>query len=174
MKAIFKIVLLILFPLVTRAQQSTPDSLRKVLVNATTDMARYNASVSLYFFFLEANRDTAFMYAENRLALARKNKIALAEAAALISKAYQYNAIGKYSDAFRNFTEALRIAEDPKTVEVEGWNVTQYPIPGVNKQIVISTIHHVLGGVMRNAANYEEEIIQLKNLMQTVIDKIKL
>ena len=166
MKAIFKIVLLILFPLVTRAQQSTPDSLRKVLVNATTDMARYNASVSLYFFFLEANRDTAFMYAENRLALARKNKIALAEAAALISKAYQYNAIGKYSDAFRNLTEALRIAEDPKTVEVEGWNVTQYPIPGVNKQIVISTIHHVLGGVMRNAANYEEEIIQLKKAVQ--------
>ena len=166
MKTILKIAFLILLPFIVKAQDSKPDSLRKILKNATTDMARYNASVSLYFFFLEANRDTAFLYAENRLALARKNKIPLAEAAALISKAYQYNAIGKYSDAFRNLTEALRIAEDPKTVEVEGWNVTQYPITGVNKQILISTIHHVLGGVMRNAANYEEEIIQLKKAVQ--------
>ncbi len=166
MKPILKISLLLLLPFFVKAQLSKPDSLRLILQNATTDLARYNASVNLYFFFLEANRDSAFLYAENRLSFARKNKIALAEAAALISKAYQYNAIGKYSEAFQNLTEALRIAEDSKTVEVEGWKVTQYPMPGVNKQIVLATIHHVLGGVMRNAANYEQEIIQLKQAVQ--------
>ncbi len=166
MKSILKISLLFLFPFFTNAQQSKPDSLRLILQTATTDLARYNASVSMYFFFLEANRDSALFYAENRLALARKNKIELAVASALISKAYQYNAIGKYSEAFQNLTEALRIAEDPKTAEVEEWKVTQYPMPGVNKQIVLSTIHHVLGGVMRNAANYEQEIIQLKQAVQ--------
>jgi two-component system, NtrC family, sensor kinase len=166
MKAVYNVLFFFLLPFIAHSQQSNVDSLRRNLQNATTDSARFNASVNLYFFFLEANRDTALFYAEKRLALARKNIIPLAEAAALISKAYQYNAVGKYSDAFRNLTEALQIAEDPNTVEIEGWNVTQYPIPGVNKQIVVSTIHHVLGGVMRNAANYEEEIIQLKKAVQ--------
>ncbi len=169
MKSLLKITLLLLLPFIAHAQQSKPDSLRKILQNASTDSARYNASVNLYFFFLEANRDSALFYAEKRLTLARKNNIALAEAAALISKAYQYNAIGKYSEAFQNLMLALRIAEDPKTEEKEGWKVTQYPIPGVNKQIVLSTIHHVLGGVMRNAANYEQEIIQLKQAVQIAV-----
>ena len=166
MKPILKISLLLLLPIFAKAQLSKPDSLRFVLQTATTDMARYNASVNLYFFFLEVNRDSAFLYAENRLGLARKNKIALAEAAALVSKAYQYNAIGKYSEAFQHLMQALRIAEDPKTEELEGWNVTQYPMPGVNKQIVLSTIHHVLGQVFRNTSNYEEEIIQTKKGVQ--------
>ncbi len=166
MKTFVIIPLLLFFPFIANSQQSKPASLRKVLQNATSDMARHNASYNLYFYFLEANRDSALFYAENRLALARKNKIALAEATALVSKAYQYNAIGRYSDAFRNLTTALQIVEDPKTVDVEGWNVTQYPIPGVNKQIVLSTIHHVLGGVMRNAGNYEQVIIQVKQALQ--------
>ena len=166
MKRILKIAFLLLLPFIAKAQQSKPDSLRKILQTATTDIARYNAYVNLYFFILESNRDSAFIYAENRLILARKNKIALAEAAALISKGYQYNAIGKYSEAFQNLMQALRIAEDPKTQEVEGWNITQYPMPGVNKQIVLSTIHHVLGQVFRNTSNYEQEIIQTKQAVQ--------
>ncbi len=166
MKSFLKITLLLLLPFIVIAQDSKPDSLRKILQNATTDMARYNASVNLYFFFLEANRDSALFFADNRLAIARKNKIALAEAAALLSKAYQSNAFGRYSDAFQYLTQALQIVEDSKTVEVEGWNVTQYPIKGVNKQIVLSTIHHVLGAVLRNTANYEESIIQTKKAVQ--------
>jgi signal transduction histidine kinase len=166
MKIRLKIALLLLLPFIANAQQNRSYSLRKILQNATSDSARHNAAVNLYFFFIEVNRDSALLYVENRLALARKNNIALAEAAALISKAYQYNAVGKYSEAFQNLMEALRIAEDPKTTEKDGWNVTQYPIPGVNKQIVLSTIHHVLGGVMRNTANYEQEIAQLKQAVQ--------
>jgi two-component system, NtrC family, sensor kinase len=166
MKTFVRITLLLLLPFIAIAQDSKPDSLRKILQNATTDMARHNASVNLYFFFLEANRDSALFYADNRLAIARKNKIALAEAAALLSKAYQSNAFGRYSDAFQYLTQALQMVEDSKTVEVEGWNVTQYPIKGVNKQIVLSTIHHVLGAVLRNTANYEESIIQTKKALQ--------
>ena len=166
MKLALSILPLLLLSLFVTAQQSKPDSLRIVLQNATTDIDRYNASINLYFFFLEANRDSALFYAEKRLSLSRKNKIRLAEAASLISKAYQYNNIGKYSDAFQNLTEALQILEDPKTTEAEGWQVTQYPMPGANRQIVLSTIHHVLAGVMRNTANYEEEIIQLKQAVR--------
>jgi len=169
MKTIFNTALLLLLPFIARSQQSIPDSLRRILQKATSDSARHNASYNLYLYYIEANRDSALLYVGIRLTLARKNKIALAEAAALTSKAYQYNAVGKYSEAFQNLMQALSIAEDPKTKEVEGWKVTQYTMAGVNKQIVLSTIHHVLGGLMRNAVNYEEEIRQLKQALQIAV-----
>ncbi|REG91069.1 phospho-acceptor domain-containing protein [Algoriphagus antarcticus] len=93
----------------------------------------------------------------------------LAEAAALTSKAYQYNAMGGYSEAFQHLLQALKIAEDPKNEEVQEWKVTQYPIPGKNRLIVISTTHHVLGGLMRNAENPEQEILHLKEALQIAV-----
>lgn len=93
MKTIFNLALLLLLSLVARSQQSIPDSLRKILQKATTDSASHNASYNLYLYYIEANRDSALSYVGNRLTLAQKNKIALAEAAALTSKAYQYNAV---------------------------------------------------------------------------------
>ena len=123
----------------------------------------------MYFHFIEANRDSALFYTEKRLTLAKKNNIKLAEAAALISLGYQYNAIGKYAEAFQHLLQAIEIAEDPKNEEVKGWKLTQYPIPGKNRFIVLSTIHHVLGGLMRNAENPEQEIIELKKALEIAV-----
>jgi tetratricopeptide (TPR) repeat protein len=169
MKTILKISLFLFLPFIAKAQQSTHDNLQDILQNATTDSARYNASYNLYLYFIEANRDSALFYVEKRLALAIKNKIKLAEAAALISRAYQYNAMGRYSEAFQNLLQALKIAEDPKNDEVQGWKLTQYSIPGKNRLIVLSTIHHVLDGLMRNAENPEQEILQLKEALKIAV-----
>jgi len=169
MKTILKIAFFLLFPILAKAQQSIPDSLRAILQNATTDSARHNASYNLYLYFIEANRDSALFYVEQRLTLAKKNNIKLAEAAALISLAYQYNAIGKYAETFQHLLQAIEIAEDPKNEEVKGWKVTQYPIPGKNRLIVLSTIHHVLGGLMRNAENPEQEILELKKALEIAV-----
>ncbi|MEO5647864.1 MAG: ATP-binding protein [Chitinophagaceae bacterium] len=166
---ILQVACLLFLPFIAKAQQVKPDSLRTVLQNATTDSARHNASYNLYLHFLEANRDSALLYSEKRLALAKKNRIKLAEAAALISKAYQYNAMGRYAEAFQNLLQALVIAEDPRNEEVQGWKVTQYPIEGKSRLIVLSTIHHVLGGLMRNAENPEQEILELKKALQIAI-----
>jgi two-component system, NtrC family, sensor kinase len=166
MKSIFKVAFLLFLPLIAKGQQSYPDSLRTILQNATTDSVRYNASYNLTLYFLESNRDSALFYIENRLSLAKKNDIKLAEAAAYTSKAYQLNAIGKYSEAFQYLLRALEIAKNPKNEEVLGWKLTQYPIPGKNRQIVLATTHHVLGGLMRNAENFEQEIIQLKEALR--------
>lgn len=161
-KKYFGLLVISLLPVLAFAQHSYPDSLRIVLRNATTDSAGHNASYNLYLHFLEANRDSALQYVENRLMFAKRNTIKLAEATALISRAYQYNAMGRYSEAFTNLLQALKIAEDPANEEVQGWKVVQYPIPGKNRQIVLATIHHVLAGVMRNAENHEREIIELR------------
>jgi len=169
MKKILKITFLLLLPFISKAQQSRVDSLRNVLQTAITDSDRHNASYNLYLYFLETNRDSALFYAEKRLTLAKKDNIKLAEAAALTSKAYQYNAMGRYSEAFQHLLEALKIAEDPKNEEVQGWKVTQYPIPGKSRLIVLSTIHHVMGGLMHNAENPEQEIIQLKEALKIAV-----
>ncbi len=169
MKKILKLAFLLLLPFIAKAQQSKSDSLRTILQNAITDSARHNASFNLYLYFIEAKRDSALFYAEQRLTFAKKNNFKLAEAAALISKAYQYNAMGRYSEAFQHLLQALKIAEDPKNEEVQGWKVTQYPIPGKSRLIVLSTVHHVLGGLMRNAGTPEQEILQLKEALQIAV-----
>ncbi len=166
MKSTLTVAFLLLFHLIAQGQQSYPDSLRTILQNAPTDSVRYNASYNLTLHFLESNRDSALFYIENRLSLAKKNDVKLAEAAAYTSKAYQLNAIGKYSEAFQNLLQALEIAKNPKNEEVLGWKLTQYPIPGKNSQIVLATTHHVFGGLMRNAGNFEQEIIQLKEALR--------
>ena len=169
MKKILKLAFLLLLPFISKAQQSKSDSLRTILQNAITDSARHNASFNLYLYFIEAKRDSALFYAEQRLTFAKKNNFKLAEASALISKAYQYNAMGRYSEAFQHLLQALEIAEDPKNEEVQGWKVTQYPIPGKSRLIVLSTVHHVLGGLMRNAGTPEQEILQLKEALQIAV-----
>lgn len=151
MKSILKVAFFLLFPLIAKGQQSHPDSLRTILQNATNDSVRYNASYNLTLHFLESNRDSALYYIEKRLFLAKKNDIKLGEAAAFTSKAYQLNSMGKYSEAFQYLLQAFEIAKNPKNEEVLGWKLTQYPIPGKNRQIVLATTHHVLGGLMLNA-----------------------
>ncbi len=168
-RAAIVIITLILLSASVCAQQSKPASLRNILQTATTDSARHNASFNLYLYFIEADRDSALFFAQQRLTLSQKNNIKLAEAAALTSKAYQYNAMGRYSEAFQHLLQALKITEDSKNEEVEGWKVTQYPIPGKSRLIVLSTAHHVLGGLMRNAENPEQEILQLKKALEIAL-----
>ncbi|REG91070.1 hypothetical protein [Algoriphagus antarcticus] len=72
MKTLLKIALFLLLPFIAKAQQSKLDSLRNILQTATTDSARHNASYNLYLYFIEANRDSALFYVEQRLTLAKK------------------------------------------------------------------------------------------------------
>ena len=162
MKSILKILLLLLLPFFAKAQQNKPDSLRTILQNTTTDSARHNACVDLYFYYFEVNRDSALFYAEKRLTLAKQNNQKLAEATALISKGYQNSSIGRYSESFQNLLQALKITEDPKNKEQPGWKISQYPIPGSGRLLVTGIAHHVLSGLMGNTENPEQEIVELK------------
>jgi two-component system, NtrC family, sensor kinase len=166
MKTIFKIALLLLLPFIAMTQQKVPDNLWRNLQYATTDSARHNACVELYLYYIELNRDSALFYAEKRFALASQNNQKLAEAYALGSMGYQYNNLGRYPESFKCLLQALKIAEDPRNEEVAGWRITQYPIPGKGRLINVSTMHHVLGGLMRDTENPEQEIVQLKEALR--------
>jgi signal transduction histidine kinase len=169
MKRILTIALLFLLPFIANAQQSNLDSLRRSLQNATTDSARHNACVELYFYYLELNRDSALFYVEKRLTLARQNNQKLAEAFALGSQGYQYNHMGRYSESLQCLLQGLKIAEDPNNEEVAGWRIAQFPLPGKGRLINVSTMHHVLGGLMINTGNPEQEIVQLKEALQIAV-----
>ena len=169
MKRIFKIAFLLLVSFIANAQQSNPDSLRRILQNATTDSARHNAYVELYYYYLELNRDSALYYADKRLTLARQNNQKLAEAFALGSKGYQYNHMGRYSESFQCLLQGLRIADDPNNEETAGWRNAQFPIPGKGRLINVATIHHVLGGLMINTVNSEQEIFHLKEALRIAV-----
>lgn len=67
MKIILKIACLLLLSFIANAQHSKPGSLRKIVQTTTTDSARHNASYNLYLYFLQANRDSAFLYVAKRL-----------------------------------------------------------------------------------------------------------
>ena len=73
MKIILKIACLLLLSFIANAQHSKPGSLRKIVQTTTTDSARHNASYNLYLYFLQANRDSAFLYVAKRLT-PRENK----------------------------------------------------------------------------------------------------
>jgi two-component system, NtrC family, sensor kinase len=169
-KPIFKIAFLLLVSFIANAQQSNPDSLQHILQNATTDSARHNTYVELYYYYLEVNRDSALYYADKRLTLARQNNQKLAEAFALLSKGYQYNHMGRYSESFQSLLQALRIAEDPNNEEAAGWRNAQFPIPGKGRLINVSSIHHVLGGLMINTGNSEQEIFHLKEALRIAVE----
>ena len=162
MKPILKISLLLLLPFVAKTQQSNPDNLRTILFNASTDSVRHNACVELYFYYSEVNRDSALFYAEKRLAFAKHNNNKLAVVSALNSKGYQYTQMGNYAAAYQNFMLALRIVDESSNEEVMGWRLAQFPIPGKNKLILLSNVHHNLGGLMRNTENQRQEIVLLK------------
>ena len=67
MKIILKIACLLILSFIANAQHSKPGSLRKIVQTTTTDSARHNASYNLYLYFLQANRDSAFLYVAKRL-----------------------------------------------------------------------------------------------------------
>ena len=169
MKKIFILMVLLLATMLAEAQSSKLNSLHNALQQATTDSARYNVCTDLYFYYVELNRDSALFYAEKRLTLASANRIKIAEAAALLSFGFQYSQMGRYSEAFGNLLQSLKIVEDSKTEEVSGWKVAQYPIQGSNRLILLSTVHHVLGGLMKNTENPEQEILQLKKGLQIAV-----
>jgi signal transduction histidine kinase len=169
MKTILKTALFLLLPFIAMTQQKVPDNLWRNLQHATSDSARHNASVELYFYYIELNRDSALFYAERRYALAMQNNQKLAEAFALGSMGYQYNNLGRYPESFQCLLQALKIAEDHRNEEVAGWRIAQYPIPGKGRLLIVSTLHHVLGGLMRNTENPGQEIVQLKEALRIAV-----
>ena len=163
MKNCAKIVLFILLPLYTSAQNASLDSLRNVFATATVDSIRYNTCRKIYDYYEEANRDSGFLYANKCLELAQKNGKRLAEAFSLDNKAYQLLGLGRYAESLQYLLDALKITEDPANENEKSWhlfsNAFNTNFTGSNRLLVLSYTHHMLGVLMWQTDNNEQAIL---------------
>jgi len=159
-KTCIKIVLLLLLPAVSLAQQSHNDSLKKALKTARTDSARCDILLNLAIFNEEINRDTALYYYDQSFSLAKKNKQLLGEAFALRGKGYMLRSLGKFPESLACFQQALKLAEDPAT-ENKPWDPFQIHNPHNERLVLLALIHENLGDLMRDAGDLRQALFQL-------------
>jgi signal transduction histidine kinase len=162
MKHTFKIVLLVLLPLLLNAQQSFPDSLENELKNSPDGLRRFKVSREIYNYYEESNRDSALYYAEQGLLIAQNNHNKIAEAYSLASKAYQLTQLGRFGDALQCLQQGFTIAEDPKTEKGEHWDVSLLNFKGNGRLLALSYTHHMFAILMLRTENTEQQIIHFK------------
>jgi signal transduction histidine kinase len=162
MKIHKKILLLLLLPVFSNAQQSRPDSLRNELTKATDDLVRYRICRKLYDGYEETKRDSAFLYADKLFRLASAHNEKLAEAHALNSKGYQLIGLGRYAESLQCLLQAFAIADDPKTDTKETWPLFNASFAGNSRLLMLAYTHHMLGLLMWQTDNKEQEIFHFR------------
>ncbi len=115
MKTILKLLLLLLLPAITTAQnqQKKIDSLHQALIRADNDTTRMNVNDYLAFAFTEYNSDSALYYYSQAAVLADKLSLKIEELSELDMKAYILSTRRNYPASLATFLQAKKIAEDP-------------------------------------------------------------
>src|ERR1044072_5898739 len=111
MRSRLKIILFLLLPVLSAAQQNLPDSLRKIFLSLGNDSVLYESAIHLYEYYEELNRDSAFFYADQSVLISRKNNKKLNEAYSLTRKAYQELQLGRYAESLHSLLDAFSISE---------------------------------------------------------------
>ena len=168
MKLLFKISLLLLFPLFATAQnrQKQLDSLNAALKAAPNDIIRISVLNNLITYYSESNRDSALIITEQALQISDKQNQPLWRANFLLSKAY-LNQTVNLPLAFRITNEAMAIAQDEKNEK----NVFIEPSdkfaanPHKYRLNVLAGVYHLLGNEY-SATNLEKGIDYYKKEIQ--------
>jgi len=162
MKSITKTVLLLFFPVLSIAQEKSVDSLKSVYQSTSNDSVLYVTGRALYNYYEELNRDSALYYADQILLLARKNNKQLVEVFALDSKGYQLLQMGHYSESLQCLLHAFDIVENPKNNKEETWPTSTEPSPGKTRVVMLAITHHMMGVLMWQTQNSEQQIFHFK------------
>ncbi|MDB4922004.1 ATP-binding protein [Mucilaginibacter sp.] len=162
MKTCTKILLLLLLiPVFSRAQQQLPGNIRTAFRNAHDDSARYVTTVQAYLYFEEINRDSALYYSDRAISLAQKNKKPLLMARSLSMKGYQLTGMGRYAEALKCLLQAFGIAQDPKNAS-NSWFTIRQTTPEKNRLLMLSLVHHMFGILMDRTQNTDQVIFHFK------------
>ncbi len=162
MRAILKIFLFLLLPVLANSQSNNIDSLRAAFNNAPEGALRFKAASNVYFYYQELNRDSALFYTEQQLLIAKRKHNKIAEGVALVSKSYQLMGLGKYADALKCLQQAFVIAEDVQTEKEEPWDYFLTPFEGNSRLLLLSYTHHMYALLMLQTDNLEQQIIHFK------------
>ena len=140
------------------------EHLHKNLQRAQGDSLEYEASRALYNYYEEVNRDSALHYADQDLLLARKNNKKLVEVMSLDTKGYQLLHMGRYSESLHCLLLAMSMAEDSKNEKAGGWTLStsKSKMPGKERLLMLALCHHMMGILMWQTQNIEQEIFHFK------------
>lgn len=139
------------------AQSVSPGALRNEYAKAGNDSARYMASVKLYNYYDESNRDSALYYARMCLLYSENHGRKLNMAITRSHIAYQLLHIGRYGESLQSLLDAYKIAEDPDS-EKFFWVYDSIVIPHRKRIHALSYTHNIHGILMSRIQNTEEEI----------------
>src|SRR6187399_227469 len=169
MRIFSKIILLLLFPVLSNAQENLPDSLRKIFFSSKDDSVRYEAAIRLYDHFEELNRDSAFFYGDQSVQISRNNNKKLNEAYSLSRKAYQEVNRGQFAEALHSLLDAFSISENPAN-EKYYWTVHPLNQESQKRLYALSCTHHIYGILMRETRNSEQQLIHFREAKRIAVE----
>ena len=160
MKTGFKIFLFLCLPFFCSAQQNIADSLKRLLVNVKDDSARFEIYNKLSGFYLESEVDSALVFIENCLLIAKTNHKKLNEASSLSDKGIALRHLGRYPESLQCYMEAFEIAGNPDTEKdfwqlIAPWMSSPDNSPISSRLVVLGNLHMGLGNLFIRVGNSE-------------------
>lgn len=178
MKRSFLVIYLVLCAYAGRSELSI-DSLKHILLTTTNDTLKLSCAGNLAEAYAETSPDSAWVYAERELLLARKLGFRLNECYALNHIGYALMNLGNYPRSLEVLLEAITVAEDPasekkilpdKYIYAEDLYATASS-SRFKRLDKIARSQQFVGILYGNAANYEKEkehhLISLNLAMET-------
>src|SRR6187401_2144569 len=169
MRSCLKIILVLLLPFLSTAQQNNLDSLRKIFFSSKDDSVLCNAANHLYDYYEEQNRDSAFFYADQCVQISKRNNKKLNEAYSLSRKAYQEINLGRYANALENLLDGFSISEN-KENEKYYWLIDPLRTESQKGLYTLSCTHHIFGILMRETKNTEQQILHFKEAKRIAVE----
>ena len=169
METCLKIILFLLLPALSKAQQNLPDGIRKIFVSSTDDSVRYESAIHLYDYYEELNRDSAFLYGNQSVQISRKNNKKLNEAYSLSRKAYQEVNMGRFAEALHSLLDAFSISENASN-ETSYWAIDPLKNESQKRLYTLSCTHHIFGILMRETQNMEQQIVHFKEAKRIAVE----
>ncbi len=169
MKVFIKIMLLLLLPVFTVAQQNPyweewnkeqADSLQLIFYNSANDTIRMGVARSLGFYYQELNYDSALYFHQKQALLAVQLKAKLWEADAIENMGYVLSIQKNYPQSLKAFLNAIQIAEDKET-EKNIWQVSRFSKAGdptLARLVVLAFSRMDLGRLYGFTGNVKEEL----------------
>ena len=169
MKLFTKIILLLLLPVFSLAQQNPywevwqkvqGDSLKLYWNNTSNDTIRMGLARSLGYYYQEIDLDSAFYFLQKQATLAVQLKAKLWEADALDNMGYILSYKKNYAQSLKVFLTAIKIAEDKET-EQNIWQVSRFSKAGdptLARLVVLASCRLDIGRLYGYTGNIKEEL----------------
>ena len=165
MNKVYKIIFLLLLPVLAIAQQSLPDSTKLKIKNAPNDSTLFRSYNDAANFFTAINSDSALKYIDIALSISEKNKKWLQHSSTLCYKAEYLMSSGRFAEAFKCLNQSFKIAENPK-METMDWILVRTITPRVARLWRLSETHHRYASLMRLTKNLEQAIFHNKEAIR--------